>query len=572
MPRNFRDFSVTQRLLALTAVALVPGAISLAFLVSSWHDAQEREIHGQALRHGQLAALEMERIVSGAEGVLKAIARAPAVRALAPEPCRDYLASVVPELPQFASIGALDRTGLLRCRNVMPESAVQLGERPYFKEALATGGFVVGEYTKSAVTGAGILPLAYPIRADDGTIAGVVVAALDLGWLGARLRDRDLAQGGALTIADRQGVIIARAPLPERFVGTRIPDGFQHLVRGEHAGTLEVKSQDGTQRVIGYYPPPVTKIGLYVSAGLSTEASVRQVFFSTYRSVAIGVLGAIVAFGLAWVAGRALFQRPIDRLLATVEAWRRGDHAARTGLRGGRDELATLAAAIDKFMDELAADRAARRQAEEHRDLVTRELDHRIKNILATVQAIASQTFGDTNRESLRAFEGRLAAMSNVHDMLMSRAWASADLRTLVDSALTPFHDSERKRFLVHGPELIVQARAAIALSMALHELCTNAAKYGALRAPAGRVEVAWAVNAAGDRFCLTWTERGGPPVVAPARSGFGSKMIEKVLALELAAKVSVQFPAAGVICTVECTPRSLLADGYDPDDDREAA
>src|SRR5690554_2349832 len=226
------------------------------------------------------------------------------------------------------------------------------------------------------------IPIVLPLRDGNGQFDGIIVTAFDLDWLGEQLRTRTLLEGDSITVADRDGMIVAREPLPEQFVGTRIPKDFLNLVEARRPGTIETISQDGARRILGYYPPAYTGTGLYVSYGVSRDLAFASINAATIQSVAIAVAAAIALFLIAWLVGIRLFRRPIVRMLATVEAWRHGNETARTGVPGGQGELALLAKAIDDYMDEVVADRAARTHAEQHRDLLVRELEHRVKNML----------------------------------------------------------------------------------------------------------------------------------------------------------------------------------------------
>jgi len=201
-----------------------------------------------------------------------------------------------------------------------------------------------------------------------------------------------------------------------------------------------------------------------------------------------------------------------------------------------------------------------RKRAEEQRDLLMNELDHRVKNTLATVQSIASQTFRSTGVDPgvQRVFEGRLITLSNVHAILTQQSWDSADLHDVVWSALRPHGAPDRERFTVEGPALRLDPKSAVALSMAVHELCTNAIKYGALSVEAGHVEVRWSVAA--DRLRWQWRESGGPVVTAPTRTGFGSRMIERALAIQLSGQVAIAYEPAGVTCTIDA-PLAAIRD-----------
>lgn len=185
-----------------------------------------------------------------------------------------------------------------------------------------------------------------------------------------------------------------------------------------------------------------------------------------------------------------------------------------------------------------------RKTAEEHQALLIRELNHRVKNTLAIVQGLAQQTFrgGSATPAARAAFEGRLAALSAAHNLLTRANWQAAGLADVVAAATAPFGPG---RFDVGGPALRLPPKTAVSLALALHELATNAMKYGALSTPPGQVTIGWTADAGRLRF--RWTERGGPPVTSPAAHGFGTRMIERGLAAELAGAVSICFDRAGV-------------------------
>jgi PAS domain S-box-containing protein len=196
-----------------------------------------------------------------------------------------------------------------------------------------------------------------------------------------------------------------------------------------------------------------------------------------------------------------------------------------------------------------------RKRTEEHQRLLLNELNHRVKNSLAVIQSIASQTFrGDAaTPEARQAFESRLTALAAAHDLLTRDNWESASLRELVaGGAIGCGARSDRLR--VEGEDLLLPARTAVSIAMALHELCTNAVKYGAFSNESGSVAVEWeTVERGGDvRLLLSWRERGGPPVAPPERRGFGSRMIERGLAAELGGTVDLRFLPEGLVCLVD--------------------
>lgn len=189
--------------------------------------------------------------------------------------------------------------------------------------------------------------------------------------------------------------------------------------------------------------------------------------------------------------------------------------------------------------------------AERHQRLLINELNHRVKNTLAIVQAIAWQSFrsGGMSKTARESFEGRLAALAAAHDVITRRNWEAGSIDRIVCGALTP-HDPGDGRVRTEGPTFDLEPKTAVALALAVHELATNAVKHGALSTSCGQVDVRWA-NEDG-RLRLTWRETGGPPITQPVARGFGARLLERGLAEELGGAVRLAFPPEGVVCEVE--------------------
>lgn len=192
------------------------------------------------------------------------------------------------------------------------------------------------------------------------------------------------------------------------------------------------------------------------------------------------------------------------------------------------------------------------KEAEERQRLLVHELNHRVKNTLATVQSIAYQTFrGRVDAQLHKWFEERLIALAKTHDVLTRENWQGADLHEIVTQAVAFACDSA-SRVEITGPRLVLPPRTIVPLAMAMHELCTNASKYGALTRPDGHICIDWQRNVSGDRITLRWAEQGGPPVQPPASHGFGTRLLQRGLAHELHARVDLAYPPSGVICEID--------------------
>ena len=200
----------------------------------------------------------------------------------------------------------------------------------------------------------------------------------------------------------------------------------------------------------------------------------------------------------------------------------------------------------------IARDISARMEAERVKNVLIGELNHRVKNVLATVTAIARQTFAKASDLELAAatFDARLRSLARAHDLLTHGNWESARVDRIVQEALSPY---PAERFEISGPAVPASPKLVVALSLILHELSTNAAKYGALSADAGRVRVSWVIDEAEKpKLMLDWHESDGPDVEPPTRKGFGSRLIEGLLVGELGGQVRSDFHPSGLHCRIE--------------------
>lgn len=186
---------------------------------------------------------------------------------------------------------------------------------------------------------------------------------------------------------------------------------------------------------------------------------------------------------------------------------------------------------------------------ENHRELLLQELNHRVKNVLATVQSIMMQTLGQAPEHFRQTFTKRIQALAQTHNLLTQSQWRGIDLRELIALELRPYEKDASPPWQLAGEAVALAPSQAIALGMALHELATNAAKYGALTAKTGHIEVSWVIaRDHGHRvLALTWREQGGPPAEEPAQPGFGLRLIQEGMAHELDASTQLDFLSDGL-------------------------
>jgi two-component sensor histidine kinase len=189
-------------------------------------------------------------------------------------------------------------------------------------------------------------------------------------------------------------------------------------------------------------------------------------------------------------------------------------------------------------------------------DLLIEELNHRVKNTLAILQSIATQTFRSASKSEREKFEGRLGALAEAHNLLSTEKWQGAELKDVILRVMQPYLLNNPERMRMSGPEVPLSPRIAVVLSMILHEMATNAAKYGALSNDSGTVRLDWEVIAdnARQQLRLIWAEAGGPNVTAPIQRGFGSRLIERSARDQLGGDATVDFLPYGVVYTVTCS------------------
>jgi hypothetical protein len=280
------------RLFLLVLIAVLPAIAIQIHTEIDLRRSREAEIHEDALRHAGTVADAMLEILEGSRQLLVALARLPPVQALNPEACSDSLGMMLAELPAYSTVGAADRAGRMICSaagEISPPPLVS--DRTYFRDALLTNGFVIGEYIVGRATGASAFPVAHPIRQSGETI-GVLVASLDLNWLERHLRRRAMPDRSVVMVVDRNGTVIARLPEGgERWIGRQLPEAHRPYIFGDQSTTVELAGLDGIPRVFAYVPinfpasasasSPLGWSAATSSAGRSMPCSMRREAGST---------------------------------------------------------------------------------------------------------------------------------------------------------------------------------------------------------------------------------------------------------------------------------------------------
>lgn len=287
---------------------------------------------------------------------------------------------------------------------------------------------------------------------------------------------------------------------------------------------------------------------------LALDAHWRITVFNRACEQAFGVCRDEVIGRVIWDVFPAMREPTFAAWLRSAEAGQGALQADSILAPGGR----AVFRAVPKAGGGVAiafSDITQRLRAEEQRQILVNELNHRVKNTLSVVQAIAAQSFkpGVGLASAREAFEGRLATLAAAHTLLTAQNWVNALVSDMLEEAVQV--GGERRRFTLFGPPVSLPPQTAVLLALAIHELCTNANRYGALSVPDGQVNVDWEIASDGDgcqRLRMVWREEGGPPVAEPTTRGFGTRLLQQGLARELAGTVTLEFAPSGLACRID--------------------
>jgi two-component sensor histidine kinase len=299
-----------------------------------------------------------------------------------------------------------------------------------------------------------------------------------------------------LSLLDGNGIVFGRVPNPQESFGKRATPSILDTMLRRSESVQPTVSLDGEHLMSGFVHSPLT--GWIVAAGISERSLAAPLWRNLAIASVIGIV--LLAIGLAFAV----------RMATTIA---RGE---------------TL------------------------HDLLIEELNHRVKNTLAILQAIAVQTFRSATRAEREKFEGRLGALAEAHNLLSREKWAGSEISDVIARVLQPYVLTSPGRVKISGPRVPLPPRHAVVLSMIVHEIATNAAKYGALSNETGQVTLDWDVlRETPPKLRLIWTEAGGPAVVAPVQRGFGSRLIERSTRDQLGGEATVDFLPRGVVYTL---------------------
>ncbi|UAL09655.1 sensor histidine kinase [Caulobacter segnis] len=529
-PRR-RVGSVRGRLVLLTVSLLVPALLSMGLLLAS----ADRESRGQLYQQLVTTARALSGAVDRQAAVGISVAETLATdQALLNGDWADFHARaqrVAQKRPGWIVVSDVDGQQILNTLKPYGAPLPRSTRANELTTALLAGRSKISDLRQGKVAGRPVITVATPIMVKGKPyILAYVVEATSFTSV---FRQQRVPDNWVATLLDNNRRVIARSRLNEKFTGALASKDMEENLRHSTEGVNKSQSLEGVPTMVAYTRSPQTGWTLVVAIPRQDLAS------AVNRSVALGGGIFLVLLGLG-IALSLVYSRRINdemrQLVLDAQAIGRRESLP-PAPTGSLEEIAAVHAALRSASRELKA-------REERQGVMINELNHRVKNTLATVQALARQTFAKVDGAPLEVFTDRLIALSAAHDLLTRSGWREADMGALVAASV----GAHAERVDRAGPEIALAPHTAVGLSMVFHELATNSAKYGALSATGGRVEITWRLDPVTDVLAFSWRDVGGPPVTPPAQPGFGTRLIEGSIRREQKGQARFDFRPDGLV------------------------
>ncbi|MEE1613423.1 sensor histidine kinase [Microvirga sp. CF3016] len=533
--------SVRSRLLLLTLVLLLPALAAGGLVVYAGyrHDRQSVEKHLQET--ARALSLVIDRQFGQAEALLWALSTSPQLleKDYAAFDARARAAIRIPG----AWITVADDRGQVVNTLLPPGSPLPLINNRDHRKGLTVGTVRVSNLFTGFVAKQPAVGIDTLVTTDDGSelYVSMIMRADTVTRI---LADQGLPPTWIGAIVDRNGTVVARSRDAEQFVGRpATPENVERVRAEVRQGVSESVSLDGVPTLLALARSPGSGWSTIVAVPRSeiTAPAWRSALYLALAGGLLLTLGVV----MAWQVGRSI-AGPMKGLTSLAQGVGRGEPitAPATGL-----------VEIDRVGDALALASTQLREADRRQKLLIDELNHRVKNTLATVQSLSWQVIrpGVSPQVAQERFQQRLLALSRTHNLLNETLWEGASLRTILEAEFKPYA-TDSTRVHLDGPAVDLPARLAVVLGMAFHELATNAVKYGALSTASGRVQVDWKVEERreGAILAIDWCELEGPALETEPRPGFGSRLLRQTITRELAGQLDLRFEREGVCCTMK--------------------
>jgi two-component sensor histidine kinase len=492
--------SLPLRLALLVAGTTLPLIIFAAGIVFHNYEQDRQEAAQRVVQTVRSIRLVLDAEIQRMTGALELLALTNALRDRDFAGFRRIAQGFIDQYGEGGILLVADREGRPLFSSAAPDTAglPALNNRAILEKVFTTKRPQYSDLFVGAVKGQPIVTIEVPVLRNDEVVYAISFSP-PIEIFQALIEKQRPNRDWTISIFDGSGISFARVPNPQETIGKRAsPSLYAEMFRTPEA-TLQTVSLEGVPLITTFARSSVT--GWTVAAGIAESSLVGPLWRNLAITSVIG--GLLLLIGLAFAV----------RMATTI----------------ARGEML--------------------------HNLLIEELNHRVKNTLAILQAIAVQTFRSASPAERGKFEGRLGALAEAHNLLSQEKWQGSELQDVISRVLRPYLLNSAERVRMRGPKVPLSPQLAVVLSMIVHEIATNAAKYGALSNETGTVTLDWEIftEHAEPKLRLIWTEAGGPPVAAPVRRGFGSRLIERSARDQLGGEATVDFLPRGVVYTVTC-------------------
>jgi len=371
------QLGLTGRMFLLVVIAVLPALAIQAVNEYTLKRAGEDDVRQRVVQITKQFGEEIQEQREGASQLLIAMGEIDALQDGKSQECSVIVTNLKSQFASYARLGAADLNGKIFCSSGTVGDSV--ADTEFFKRAMTGGGFAVGNYFIDPTTQQKMIHFAHQFRDNNGKVAGVAFAGLDLGWLAEHLKERGLKPSQSILIADRLGNILARLPNGEKLVGKNMRQSHEDIMDGNTAGWHEAAGVDGVMRIFGYVPVTLPPEGFFLSAGQEKADALEPIDAAAKRGLVLILLGLIAAMYLAWFGGRRFIKRPIAKLLEGTAEWGKGNYEARVDIDDPNSEIGRLGLAFNDMADALAVRYAAQQRAEEGLRHLNATLESRIE-------------------------------------------------------------------------------------------------------------------------------------------------------------------------------------------------
>jgi two-component sensor histidine kinase len=478
-----------RRLSVLVAIALVPSLLLTAYNAARWRIFIENETRATALSEARFASNQLEQIIDNARQLMTAMTKFPVNNEAE---CASNFKSIISDVQTFREAVIFDTDGKFLCSTIPFQEALDVSDRTRFYQSLKASKLSVETINQGRLTQSTSIQLSMPYKDTDGSIKGVIVLTGDSEQLAERFRAYQWRPEHRLLVMDGQGSLILALPTSDSQEADALTKSISPLISSAKSGTIDIKDSIGRSLIVGVAASASAPENLFTAVALDRDSALAETSVVNVRGIALVFIFIILAVIVVWLAAYFMIDRPIRAIIKSSRKWESGDTSAAFPKFKYSDEFGQLSAALTRMSGTIA-------ELLKQKDLLLRELQHRVMNSLTLLSSLLEMQRRSTNssvaKENLANARDRVIAMGTVYRQLyqtqtLEYVEFSEFLRTICSTSGIAYVGAKRQCIGVKADSLELSSQHAIALGMLTHELITNAVKHAFSEGESGSIKV----------------------------------------------------------------------------------